>query len=74
MSCVVVSTRYSERLCRAASDLLVSESGPSSEVPSGDELHRPATVSSKTRLAAPKWKKKKYLTAGLFSDYYKMAR
>ncbi|XP_037079667.1 histone-lysine N-methyltransferase ASH1L-like [Pollicipes pollicipes] len=54
------------------SDLPISESGPSSEVPSGDELHRPAAASSKHKLAAPRWKKKKYLTAGLFSDFYKV--
>ena len=54
--------------------MVISESGPSSEVPSGDELHRPAAASSKTRLAAPKWRKKKYLAAGLFSDFYKVER
>ncbi|XP_043245786.1 histone-lysine N-methyltransferase ash1-like [Amphibalanus amphitrite] len=54
------------------SDPLISESGPSSEVPSGDELHRSAATTVKTRMAAPKWKKKKYITAGLFSDFYKV--
>ncbi|KAK8390288.1 hypothetical protein O3P69_010163 [Scylla paramamosain] len=46
--------------------VLSSESMPSSEPPSGDESSRTLTGHRKV----PRWRKK-YLVAGLFSDYYK---
>ncbi|KAG0718933.1 hypothetical protein GWK47_051534 [Chionoecetes opilio] len=46
--------------------VLSSESMPSSEPPSGDESGRTLTGHRKV----PRWRKK-YLVAGLFSDYYK---
>lgn len=46
--------------------VLSSESMPSSEPPSGDESSRTLTGNRKV----PRWRKK-YLVAGLFSDYYK---
>ncbi|CAL4137305.1 unnamed protein product, partial [Meganyctiphanes norvegica] len=46
--------------------IMSSESMPSSEPPSGDESYRTMTAKRKV----PRWKKK-YLVAGLFSDYYK---
>jgi hypothetical protein len=57
--------KYLSWLCIYSCDVLPFEMLPCSDVPSGDE-----STKSCRRKKQPRWRKK-FLAAGLFSDYYK---